>query len=489
MNAAPRRQSKGAAMTRLFPLVVVAVTACDVPRGENVVVTLPSSLGGGSTTLHAAPATPPTSVRPGMTGAPTNSSGPLVQVPDAAVPASMDLSAGAPAAGDQAATSSCQSWATGYTAMAWWANAIGVANARFAPMYLYAQIDGGACSAPLWAGPALDVLAAQGIDTAADYEPMQQTLDCATQPTAPQQTNAARFRISGHTSWDLSGGARPAIEAAIASGRPAIIGLELYTEFENATAQNAVVGPPAAGDTAYGGHVVVGFSYDDTGVWILNSWGTSWGASGWALLTWDYLEASFDGGPVVLYLDTIDGLAQSCSDDDASCAAWAAASQCQENPDYMLAHCCASCADPSLAYRTYAFRTSVAATCLDVHGDSSTDLTAIDEWTCNGTPAQQFTVLDGGSGAVQLYHPHSGKCVDVYLDGTMEGTPIDLYDCNGTPAQAFTAAGNADGTVTFTHRASGLCLDVTGASSVKGTAIQLWDCNGTAAQKWLPQAR
>ncbi len=65
--------------------------------------------------------------------------------------------------------------------------------------------------------------------------------------------------------------------------------------------------------------------------------------------------------------------------------------------------------------------------CLDVYADGSADTTQIEEYSCNGTAAQMFTVSDAGNGLVNIKHPHSGKCIDVYAAGTSDGTNIDLY--------------------------------------------------------------
>jgi hypothetical protein len=122
--------------------------------------------------------------------------------------------------------------------------------------------------------------------------------------------------------------------------------------------------------------------------------------------------------------------------------------------------------------------------CMDISGDGSANLTQVDEYACNGTPAQMFSVIDAGSGLVTLSHPHSGRCIDVAGAGTGDGTNVDLYDCNGTVAQQFSVQTDSSGNVTFVNPNSGKCLDVTGGSTANFTKIQLWDCNGGPNQKW-----
>jgi hypothetical protein len=145
-------------------------------------------------------------------------------------------------------------------------------------------------------------------------------------------------------------------------------------------------------------------------------------------------------------------------------------------------------AQPGLAVGgSYTFHTLFNPTsCMDIYADDSDDYTQVDEYACNGTPAQTFTVVDAGSGNINLLHPHSGKCIDVFSAGTADGTNVDLYDCNGTPAQIFSIQADANGNVTFVNPNSGKCIDVTGADPADYTKLQIWDCNGGNNQKWAP---
>ncbi|MBR7825492.1 GH92 family glycosyl hydrolase [Actinospica sp. MGRD01-02] len=72
----------------------------------------------------------------------------------------------------------------------------------------------------------------------------------------------------------------------------------------------------------------------------------------------------------------------------------------------------------------------------------------------------------------------TGKCVDDAGAGTSNGTAIQIYTCNGTNAQTWTVA--PDNTLQVMTD----CMDVTGGATTAGTAIQLHTCNGTAAEQW-----
>ena len=56
-----------------------------------------------------------------------------------------------------------------------------------------------------------------------------------------------------------------------------------------------------SGDKAkqLGGHCVLGVGYDEEGVYIQNSWSTSWGLYGFALLGWEQFNKQFMNGMVI----------------------------------------------------------------------------------------------------------------------------------------------------------------------------------------------
>jgi hypothetical protein len=113
--------------------------------------------------------------------------------------------------------------------------------------------------------------------------------------------------------------------------------------------------------------------------------------------------------------------------------------------------------------------------CLDVRGASSADFTPVQVYTCNGTNAQQWTVVQAGSTLRAL-----GKCLDINGGGTADGTTVDLYTCNNTGAQVFIPQSNGS----LLNPQSGKCLDDTNWSTTPGTQAQIWDCSGNANQKW-----
>jgi hypothetical protein len=113
--------------------------------------------------------------------------------------------------------------------------------------------------------------------------------------------------------------------------------------------------------------------------------------------------------------------------------------------------------------------------CVDVQGANPANFTPVQVYTCNGTSAQQWTVVQAGSTLQAL-----GKCMDINGGGTADGTTVDLYDCNNTAAQVFIP--QSDGALY--NPQSGKCLDDTGWSTTPGTQLQIWDCTGNANQVW-----
>ncbi|HEX4833294.1 MAG TPA: ricin-type beta-trefoil lectin domain protein [Trebonia sp.] len=112
--------------------------------------------------------------------------------------------------------------------------------------------------------------------------------------------------------------------------------------------------------------------------------------------------------------------------------------------------------------------------CMDVRGASNANSTPVQVYTCNGTTAQQWTVVQAGSTLHAL-----GKCLDINAGGTADGTKVQLYDCNNTAAQVFIPQSNGE----LYNPQSNKCLDDTSYGG-SGTQLQIWDCADSANQIW-----
>jgi hypothetical protein len=201
----------------------------------------------------------------------------------------VDLSAWVPPVGDQGQVGSCTSWATGYYERYWLRNhALGEIT-TYAPMYLYSQIARGVDRGSSFSSN-FSIMVNQGIAPQSAYT--QGNYDYTTQPTVAEVTAAAPYKA---TTWSMlfsgaSSGNQAAVQAAMAAGQPVMFAIPVYPEFDNASTAHPLVGVPTAGETSRGGHAVFSPKYDANGAWIENSWGTWWGASGWAELSWAFIN-------------------------------------------------------------------------------------------------------------------------------------------------------------------------------------------------------
>jgi putative alpha-1,2-mannosidase len=91
----------------------------------------------------------------------------------------------------------------------------------------------------------------------------------------------------------------------------------------------------------------------------------------------------------------------------------------------------------------------------------------------NGTPGTGITQPVG-----QLVETGTGKCADDRGAGTSNGTAIQIYTCNGTNAQSWTVVPD------HTLQVLTDCMDVVNGGTTSGTLVQLHTCNGTGAQQW-----
>jgi hypothetical protein len=115
------------------------------------------------------------------------------------------------------------------------------------------------------------------------------------------------------------------------------------------------------------------------------------------------------------------------------------------------------------------------AQCMDDNGDSSTNGTHVQMWTCSGSDAaQQWTFETNGT--VQI----NGKCLDITGASTANGATIEEWTCNGGGNQVWLPVNG-----TLLNPVSGKCLDDPAFNTANGTQLDLWTCNGGSNQQWL----
>ncbi|NVO11863.1 MAG: C1 family peptidase [Bacteroidales bacterium] len=185
-----------------------------------------------------------------------------------------------PPIGDQG-TGSSAAWGTTYEGRSidWQANHPASWNPKvniFSPDYTV-KLNG--CTNPLYVTTALNLLISQGACVIA----LVTNPDCAVPPTLTQIANAAQHRINGYSTVPIT---TAAIKSIIASGRPVIVAGSVNNAFLYYTSGvlTTFSGSPL------GGHCYCIVGYDDTkGAFkFMNSWGTTWGISGFGYIAYGY---------------------------------------------------------------------------------------------------------------------------------------------------------------------------------------------------------
>lgn len=116
--------------------------------------------------------------------------------------------------------------------------------------------------------------------------------------------------------------------------------------------------------------------------------------------------------------------------------------------------------------------------CVDLRQGVASNGTPIQAYTCNATPAQNWTL--GADGSVRS----AAHCLDVTGGATAAGSPVQLYTCNATAAQQWQP--NADGTLR--NPVSGRCLTIPTDQTAQGTQLVLGDCTAAPGQRWTTNA-
>jgi hypothetical protein len=121
--------------------------------------------------------------------------------------------------------------------------------------------------------------------------------------------------------------------------------------------------------------------------------------------------------------------------------------------------------------------------CLDINENSNSNGAKVQQWVCNGTTAQAFTMEHQGNEIYRLKKTGTNKCVEI-ASGSGNGTLARLWTCGSSSAQKFKMEPKANGTHRLRSQSSSKCLDVNGGSSADGATVQIWSCNSSDAQLW-----
>jgi hypothetical protein len=219
----------------------------------------------------------------------------------AALPTAIDLTAGLPMPGDQGGQGSCVAWAVGYATKSYHeVNEIGwspnLRNHQFSPSWIYNQLNGGEDKG-LAVSDALDLIVDRGADTLSNF-PYTDT-NFTNQPDAASFGRAAQFKAKR---WQSLDNQVRAIKEVLASGNTVIAAFNVFPDFDALNGTNNTLYDTAEGTTSKcssppckrGSHAVALIGYDDErqAFKLVNSWGSSWGSSGYGWLAYDFVDES-----------------------------------------------------------------------------------------------------------------------------------------------------------------------------------------------------
>ncbi|MDI1462246.1 RICIN domain-containing protein [Catellatospora sp. KI3] len=134
---------------------------------------------------------------------------------------------------------------------------------------------------------------------------------------------------------------------------------------------------------------------------------------------------------------------------------------------------------------TYTVVNKNSAKCVDARSAATANGTAVQQYACNGSTAQQwrFDATSGGYFRAGVA-PNVNQVWDVSNVSTADNAAIHLWLYGGGNNQQWLPVQEADGAYHFVSRLSGKCLDVPAASTADSVQLVQYTCNGTGAQSF-----
>lgn len=123
--------------------------------------------------------------------------------------------------------------------------------------------------------------------------------------------------------------------------------------------------------------------------------------------------------------------------------------------------------------------------CLDARSAATANGTAVQQYGCNTSTAQQWSFTATSDGYVRINNRNdANQVVDVTDVSTADNAPLQLWAYGGGENQQWQAVDEGGGAYHFVNRHSGKCLDVPSASNADSVQLVQYTCNGTAAQRF-----
>lgn len=127
--------------------------------------------------------------------------------------------------------------------------------------------------------------------------------------------------------------------------------------------------------------------------------------------------------------------------------------------------------------------------CVDVERSRTDDGANIRQWSCNGTNAQLWDMIEVGRGEVAIVARVSGKVMDVYGGDYRNGANVSQQRWYGSAPQRWRIEPAGRGFSRFVNVGTGKCLDLTGGGFEDGVNIAQFDCHGGENQQWRIEVR
>ncbi|MEU9335970.1 RICIN domain-containing protein [Streptomyces sp. NPDC048290] len=123
--------------------------------------------------------------------------------------------------------------------------------------------------------------------------------------------------------------------------------------------------------------------------------------------------------------------------------------------------------------------------CLDARAAGTANGTAVQQYTCNSSTAQQWSFTTTSDGHVRINNRNNAaQVVDVSNVSTADNAVVHLWAYGGGTNQQWLPVDEGGGAYHFVNRNSGKCLDVPAASTADSVQLVQYTCNGSAAQRF-----
>ncbi|GAA0582538.1 RICIN domain-containing protein [Kribbella sandramycini] len=123
--------------------------------------------------------------------------------------------------------------------------------------------------------------------------------------------------------------------------------------------------------------------------------------------------------------------------------------------------------------------------CLDTRNAATANGTAVQQFACNTSTAQQWQFQPTSGGYVRInVRTNPAQVVDVSNVSNADNALLHLWAYGGGNNQQWLPVEEADGNYHFVSRHSGKCLDVPAANTADNVQLVQYACNGSAAQSF-----